>query len=166
MTLWNGVWVYAIPFLFVLTVLVFFHELGHYWVARRNGVRIEVFSIGFGPEIYGFNDKAGTRWRFSIIPLGGYVKMFGENFAQDEPEQELTDEEKDVSFFHKRLGQRAAIVAAGPTANYILAIVLWTALFTTSGYPGQLLAGIGNIAPGSAAAAAKMKTGDRIVKIN
>ena len=166
MTLWNGVWVYAIPFLFVLTVLVFFHELGHYWVARRNGVRIEVFSIGFGPEIYGFNDKAGTRWRFSIIPLGGYVKMFGENFAQDEPEQELTDEEKDVSFFHKRLGQRAAIVAAGPIANYILAIVLWTALFTTSGYPGQLLAGIGNIAPGSAAAAAKMKTGDRIVKIN
>ena len=92
--------------------------------------------------------------------------MFGENFAQDEPEQELTDEEKDVSFFHKRLGQRAAIVAAGPIANYILAIVLWTALFTTSGYPGQLLAGIGNIAPGSAAAAAKMKTGDRIVKIN
>jgi len=166
MTIWNGTWDYVLPFLFVLTVLVFFHELGHYWVARRNGVRIEVFSIGFGPEIFGFNDKSGTRWRFSLIPLGGYVKMFGENFAQDEPEQELTDEEKNVSFFHKRLGQRAAIVAAGPIANYILAIVLWTFLFSTSGYPGQLLAGIGSVAPQSAAAIAKMMPGDRIVEIN
>jgi regulator of sigma E protease len=166
MTIWNGTWDYVLPFLFVLTVLVFFHELGHYWVARRNGVRIEVFSIGFGPEIFGFNDKSGTRWRFSLIPLGGYVKMFGENFAQDEPEQELTDEEKNVSFFHKRLGQRAAIVAAGPIANYILAIVLWTFLFSTTGYPGQLLAGIGSVAPQSAAAIAKMMPGDRIVEIN
>jgi regulator of sigma E protease len=166
MTIWNGVFEYVLPFLFVLTVLVFFHELGHYWVARRNGVRIEVFSIGFGPEIFGFNDKSGTRWRFSAIPLGGYVKMFGENFAQDEPEQELTDEEKEVSFFHKRLGQRAAIVAAGPIANYILAIVLWTCLFATSGYPGQMFAGVGSVTPGSAAATAQMKPGDRIVEIN
>ncbi|MGA0394786.1 MAG: site-2 protease family protein, partial [Rhodospirillales bacterium] len=151
--IWDGTWNYVIPFLFVLTVLVFFHELGHYWVARRNGVRVEVFSIGFGPEIYGFNDKHGTRWRFSAIPLGGYVKMFGENFAQDEPEEELTDEEKEVSFFHKRLGQRAAIVAAGPAANYLLTIVLWTGLFAFAGSP-ILLAGIGNVQPDSAAMAA------------
>ena len=78
-------WTNGAAFIFILSVIVFFHELGHYWVARRNGVRVEVFSIGFGPEIFGFNDKAGTRWRFSAIPLGGYVKMFGEGFAQDEP---------------------------------------------------------------------------------
>jgi len=163
--IWDGTWNYVIPFLFVLTVLVFFHELGHYWVARRNGVRVEVFSIGFGPEIYGFNDKHGTRWRFSAIPLGGYVKMFGENFAQDEPEEELTDEEKEVSFFHKRLGQRAAIVAAGPAANYLLTIVLWTGLFAFAGSP-ILLAGIGNVQPDSAAMAAKLKPGDQVVAIN
>ena len=163
--IWDGTWNYVIPFLFVLTVLVFFHELGHYWVARRNGVRVEVFSIGFGPEIYGFNDKHGTRWRFSAIPLGGYVKMFGENFAQDEPEEELTDEEKEVSFFHKGLGQRAAIVAAGPAANYLLTIVLWTGLFAFAGSP-ILLAGIGNVQPDSAAMAAKLKPGDQVVAIN
>ncbi len=162
---WDVIWQYAVPFFFVLTILVFFHEFGHYWVARRNGVRVEVFSIGFGPEIFGFNDKAGTRWRFSAIPLGGYVKMFGEGFAQDEPEQELSDEDKKVSFHHKRLGQRAAIVAAGPIANYILTIVLWTGLFATVGFP-MLLAGVGTVQPDSAAAVAKLKTGDQIVAIN
>src|SRR5580698_3981019 len=70
---------YVVPFLIILTVLVFVHELGHYLVARRNGVRIEVFSIGFGPELFGWNDRAGTRWKFSAIPLGGYVKMFGDS---------------------------------------------------------------------------------------
>ena len=93
----------AIPFLFVLTVLVFFHELGHYWVARRNGVKVEVFSIGFGRELFGFNDKAGTRWKFSLIPLGGYVKMFGdadETSRPGEETQSMTDEEKAVSFHH------------------------------------------------------------------
>ena len=70
--------IYLLPFLVLLTVLVFVHELGHYWIARRNGVRIDVFSVGFGPEIYGRTDQHGTRWKFSAIPLGGYVKMFGE----------------------------------------------------------------------------------------
>ncbi|MEQ8195981.1 MAG: RIP metalloprotease RseP [Rhodospirillales bacterium] len=161
----NVIWDYVIPFLFVLTVLVFFHELGHYWIAKRNGVRIEVFSIGFGAEIYGFNDKSGTRWRFSAIPLGGYVKMFGETMTADGEEKELTEEEKKVSFHHKRLGQRAAIVAAGPLANFALTIVLWAGLFAIAGSP-ILLASIGTVQPESAAAAAQMKPGDRIVAIN
>ena len=127
MELFSLVWDNVVPFLFVLTVLVFVHEMGHYWVARRCGVRIEVFSIGFGPELFGWNDKAGTRWKVSAVPLGGYVKMFGEGDTVEEAdgqERALSDAEKKVSFAHKRLGQRAAIVAAGPLANFLLAIVL------------------------------------------
>ena len=111
---------YIVVFLGLLTVLVFVHELGHYWVARRNGVRVEVFSIGFGPEIFGVDDSHGTRWKFSAIPLGGYVKMLGENeFGETESPDDPnarppTEEERKESFIHKPLGARAAIVAAGP----------------------------------------------------
>ena len=103
---------YIVPFLIVLTILVFVHELGHYLVARRNGVRVEVFSIGFGPELFGWNDRAGTRWKFSAIPFGGYVKMFGDADPASMPGDQLrvmTPEERAVSFHHKRLGQRAAV---------------------------------------------------------
>jgi len=108
--------VYVPAFLALLTVLVFVHELGHYWVARRCGVRVEVFSIGFGPELFGWTDRAKTRWKFSVVPLGGYVKMFGEGAYSGggESGQPLTEEEKAVSFTHKTLAQRAAIVFAGP----------------------------------------------------
>src|SRR5215467_429357 len=102
---------YIIPFLVVLTVLVFIHELGHYLVARWNGVRVEVFSIGFGPELFGWNDRAGTRWKFSAVPLGGYVKMYGDADPASMPGEhlpEMTAAERAVSFHHKRLGQRAA----------------------------------------------------------
>ena len=94
--------IYLLPFLVLLTVLVFVHELGHYWIARRNGVRIDVFSVGFGPEIYGRTDKHGTRWKFSAIPLGGYVILFGEGeyTGGGASEQPLTKEEKKVSFYH------------------------------------------------------------------
>ena len=110
-------------------MLVFVHELGHYLVARRNGVRIEVFSIGFGPELFGWCDRAGTRWKFSAIPLGGYVKMFGDSDADARAADragsaQLTAAEREVSFHHKRLGQRAAIVAGGPLANFVFAIVV------------------------------------------
>ena len=113
------VWEYLIPFLVVLTVLVFVHELGHYAVARRCGVRIEVFSIGFGPELFGWTDAKDTRWKISAIPLGGYVKMFGEGEFQDEngAPRSLTPRERAVSFRHKSLGQRAAIVVAGCGVN-------------------------------------------------
>src|SRR5580693_229163 len=115
MGLFTGGLGYVVPFLVILTVLVFVHELGHYLVARRNGVRIEVFSIGFGPELFGWNDRAGTRWKFSAVPLGGYVKMFGDSDASSVLPAtgggDMSDEERAVSFFHKRLGQRAAIVS-------------------------------------------------------
>ena len=116
MELLSGLWTYIVPFLVVLTILVFVHELGHYLVARRNGVRIDVFSIGFGPELFGFHDRAGTRWKFSAIPLGGYVKMFGDADAASTPSgalHEMTEEEKAVSFPHKRLGQRAPVTKSG-----------------------------------------------------
>src|SRR5215467_5994558 len=96
---------YIVPALIVLTVLVFVHELGHYLVARRNGVRVEVFSIGFGPEIFGWFDRAGTRWKLSAVPLGGYVKMFGDSDASSQPSggiMLMTPEERAVSFHHKR----------------------------------------------------------------
>src|SRR6185437_15763997 len=118
---------YIVPFLIVLTVLVFVHELGHYLVARRNGVRIETFSIGFGPELFGWNDRAGTRWKVSAVPLGGYVKMFGDADPASMPGEQIrdmTEAEKAVSFHHKPLLQRVAVVSAGPIANFILAILL------------------------------------------
>src|ERR1700676_1414541 len=121
----HGGFFYVVIFLVVLTVLVFVHELGHYLIARRNGVRIETFSIGFGPELFGWNDRAGTRWKVSALPLGGYVKMFGDSDASSvlpaENTAEMTEDERAVSFFYKSLGQRAAIVSGGPLANFIFA---------------------------------------------
>src|ERR1700751_5282688 len=107
----------VVGFLVVLTVLVFVHELGHYLVARRNGVRVEVFSIGFGPELFGWFDRAGTRWKLSAIPLGGYVKMFGDSDASSMPSgniHEMNEQDRAVSFHHKRLRPRGAVVGARP----------------------------------------------------
>lgn len=159
---------YGLSFLLLLTILVFVHEFGHYWVARRNGVRVEVFSIGFGPEIFGFHDRAGTRWKFGLLPLGGYVKMFGDAGAASMPGEGLdrmSDEERAVAFHHKRLGQRAAIVAAGPIANFLFAIVVLAGLFMVQGQP-YTPAEIGTVAPNSAAATAGLQPGDRIVAID
>src|SRR5215472_4664400 len=100
-------------FLVVLTVLVFVHELGHYLSARRNGVKVQIFSIGFGPELVGWTDRAGTRWKLSLIPIGGYVKMFGDADVASMPGevvQDMYEAERSVSFFHKRLMQRVEIV--------------------------------------------------------
>ncbi len=130
------IWNYAWAFLVVLTVVVFFHELGHYLIARFNGVRVQTFSIGFGPELIGWTDRKETRWKISLIPLGGYVKFFGDVSAASEPGRdvpEMTEEERAVSFHHKRLHQRAAVVFGGPFANFILAIVLLSILFATVG---------------------------------
>ena len=124
---------YIIPFLIVLTIVVFFHELGHYLVARWNKVDIEAFAIGFGKELFGFTDKHGTRWKLCMIPLGGYVKFKGDSNAASVPDfdglAKMSDAEKAGSFEHKRVGQRAAVVAAGPIANFILAIVIFTGTF-------------------------------------
>ncbi len=164
----TGFGTYVISFLVVLTVLVFVHELGHYWVARRNGVRVEVFSIGFGPEIYGWTDRSNTRWKISAIPLGGYVKMFGDADPASTPDATVTTmgpEERAVSFHHKRLGQRAAIVAAGPLANFLFAIVVFAGVYSIVGQPFTPPE-ITSIAEGSAAERAGLQPGDRIIRIN
>src|ERR1043165_10118569 len=106
LTLWGGGWTgWIIPFLFGLSVVVFFHELGHFLVARRCGVRVLVFSIGFGPELFGFNDRHGTRWKVSAIPLGGYVKFFGDENAASVPDAAalaaMSEEERRHSFVHQ-----------------------------------------------------------------
>lgn len=119
---------YVLPFLFVLSLVVFFHELGHFLVARWCGVRVLVFSIGFGPELFGFNDRSGTRWKISAIPLGGYVKFFGDENAASVPDTAaaaaMSPQDKAVSFFHKPVGARASVVVAGPLANFLLAIII------------------------------------------
>ncbi len=159
---------HLVSFLLVLTVLVFVHELGHYLVARRNGVRVETFSIGFGPELFGWNDRAGTRWKFSAVPLGGFVKMFGDadpGSLPGEHLQEMTEAERAVSFHHKRLLQRVAVVAAGPIANFILAVLLLSVIIVVR---GQQVSppDVGQVLPGSAAEAAGIKSGDVIVAID
>lgn len=157
---------WVIPFLVVLTVLVFVHELGHYVVARRCGVRVETFSIGFGPELFGWTDRHGTRWKFSAIPLGGYVKMFGEmDFAEEDDRPQLTDAERRVSFHHKTLRQKAAIVSAGPAANFLFAIVALLGLFIAVGEPAPLPV-VGTVQAGSAAQQAGLAPGDAIRAID
>jgi regulator of sigma E protease len=160
---------YIIPFLLILTVLVFVHEFGHYLIARWNGVRVEVFSIGFGPELFGWWDRAGTRWKFSTIPLGGYVKMFGDSDASSGLPAAglagLAQAERDVSFHYKRLGQRVAIVAAGPAANFLFAIVVLAVLFMTYGQPFTP-AEVGQVQPGSAADHGGMQAGDVVLSID
>src|SRR3954451_14872669 len=119
-------------FLIVLTLVVFVHEFGHFWVGRRCGVGVTAFSIGFGPEIVGWNDRHGTRWKLSAIPLGGYVKFVGDMNAASVPNtdslEQMTPEEKAISFPYQSVAKRAAIVAAGPIANFILAIVVFSGL--------------------------------------
>jgi regulator of sigma E protease len=147
-----------LPFLVVLTVLVFVHELGHYLIARAAGVRVDVFSIGFGPELFGFNDRAGTRWRFSAIPLGGYVAMHGEGDGSEE-------QDPAVSFAHKSVAKRAAVVIAGPAANFIFAIVVLAGLFMTVGQPYSVPV-VSDVTAGSAAERAGLKAGDTILAID
>jgi regulator of sigma E protease len=160
---------YVIPFLFVLTIVVFFHELGHFLVARWCGVTVKVFSIGFGPELFGFNDRKGTRWKLSAVPLGGYVKFLGDEDEAGRPDREelahLTAEERRHAFADKGVGARAAIVAAGPAANFILAILIFTAIFSV--YGRQVTsARVDTVVEGSAAERAGFRPGDVILAID
>lgn len=157
-----------VPFLVVLTVLVFVHELGHFLVARYFGVRVDVFSVGFGREIFGWTDRAGTRWKFSLIPLGGYVKMFGDANAASQPGDgvaALPPEERAYAFQTKPLGARTAVVAAGPMANFLFALIVLAGLFMTVGQRFTPPVA-GEIVPESAAAAAGMQPGDRFVELD
>ena len=159
---------YLLPFLFVLTVVVFVHELGHFLVARWCGVAVKTFSIGFGPEIAGFNDRHGTRWRLSWIPLGGYVKFIDDDNAASAGHkslEQLSPDERARSFQSKPLAARAAVVAAGPIANFILAIVIFTAIFALFG-ERITAAKVDIVNPGSAAERAGFLPGDRVVSID
>ena len=160
---------WIIPFLFVLSIVVFFHELGHFLVARWCGVKVMTFSIGFGPELFGFNDRHGTRWKVAAIPLGGYVKFFGDENAASMPDHaaaaEMSHAERRVSFIHKSVIQRAAIVAAGPIANFLLAILIFAAVFMMFGK--QITpARVETIQADSAAAAAGFQPEDLVTRID
>ncbi len=159
---------YLLSFVVILSVLVFVHEFGHYIVARWCGVRVETFSIGFGPELFGYTDRSGTRWKLSVLPLGGYVKMFGDTnvaSAGGGGQPGMSAEDEAVAFYAKSVGRRSLIVAAGPAANYLFAAVLLAGLYMAVGQ--QVTAPIvGEVTPGSAAAAAGLEAGDRIVTLN
>lgn len=169
MGLATWVWANIIPFLFVLTVIVFFHELGHFVVARWCGVKVKVFSVGFGPELLGFTDRKGTRWKLAVIPLGGYVKFLGdENAASvtDRAEVEaMNPADRAQSFASKSVWARAAIVAAGPIANFILAIVIFTGIFSIYGRE-TLTPTVNSVEVGGAAEKAGFLPGDLIVSID
>ena len=165
----GGVVAYIIPFLFVLSLVVFFHELGHFLVARWCGVRVLVFSIGFGPEIVGFNDRHGTRWKISAIPLGGFVKFFGDENAASVPDSArlavMDADERAHSFMFQPVAKRAAIVVAGPLANFVLAIVIFAGVFMLYGKQ-TMSARVDSVQADSAAAEAGFKAGDVVVAIN
>ncbi|HJZ33812.1 MAG TPA: RIP metalloprotease RseP [Hyphomicrobiaceae bacterium] len=158
-----------VPFLFVLTVVVFVHELGHFLMARWCGVRVRAFSIGFGREIFGFYDRHGTRWRVAWIPLGGYVKFMDDENSASVPSRDalarLSPEERAGAFQVKPLASRAAIVAAGPVANFLLAIAIFALTFTVVGVH-VTAPRVDELVAGGAAEAAGFKPGDLILSID
>lgn len=158
-----------LSFFIVLSVIVFVHEFGHYIVAKWCGVRITAFSIGFGKELIGWNDRSGTRWKISALPLGGYVKMFGDasaaSTADAEAMEHMTPEDKALTFHHKPLSRKMAIVAAGPLFNFILTIVIFIYFIMTSGLPSADPV-VGEVMEGTPAQEAGLTAGDRIVRIN
>ena len=170
--LWTNAWYYlswVVPFLFVLGVVVFVHEMGHFLVARYFGVTVETFSVGFGKEIGGFYDRYGTRWRLAWVPLGGYVKFKGDENAASVPSKEslegLSEAELQGNFHAKPVAQRAAVVVAGPLANFVLAIVILTAWFIFMGKP-IIEPRVFAVEANSAAAEVGFKPGDLILAID
>jgi regulator of sigma E protease len=172
MSILTDIWLlagYILPFLFVLSLVVFFHELGHFWVGRRCGVKVDTFSLGFGPELFGLGDRYGTHWRIAALPLGGYVKFHGDangaSMTDEAAVVAMPAQERAVSFFAQKVWKRAAIAAAGPIANFILAIVIFTGIFYVAGRP-ILLPKVDSVAAGGAAEAAGFQPGDLIVSID
>tara|TARA_B100001123_G_scaffold307763_1_gene343919 strand:+ start:698 stop:1804 length:1107 start_codon:yes stop_codon:yes gene_type:complete len=161
---------YLIPFIILITIVVFIHEYGHYYFAKKYGVGITDFSIGFGREIFGWNDKSGTRWKVCWIPLGGYVKFFGDRnvFSQSEQMEiinQYKEEEREKLFILKPLYQRAIIVAAGPLANFVLAIIIFALINMFVG-KDMTPAVVDEVQENSPAFVAGMKKNDKILSIN
>lgn len=160
---------YMVPFLFVLTVVVFVHEMGHFLAGRLFGIGVKSFSVGFGPELFGFNDRNGTRWRFAAIPLGGYVKFAGDANGASAPDHAaiatMTADERAASFHEKPVWQRAIVVAAGPIANFILAVALFAGSIYINGRSVQLPR-VDVVQPGSAADRAGFQRGDLVLSID
>ncbi|TCR85423.1 RIP metalloprotease RseP [Rhizobium sp. BK376] len=160
---------YIVPFVLVLSLLVFVHEMGHYLIGRLSGIRVVAFSIGFGPELLGFSDRHGTRWKLSAIPLGGYVRFFGDEDASSKPDMDMveamTEAERAQSFAGAKLWKRAATVAAGPIANFILAIAIFAVLFAIYGRPVADPV-VAEVKADSAAAQAGIQPGDLLVAID
>jgi regulator of sigma E protease len=160
---------YIIPFVLVLSLLVFVHEMGHYLVGRWSGIRVTAFSIGFGPELVGFTDGHGTRWKLSLVPLGGYVKFFGDEDGSSRSDAEnlsqLSAAERAQTLAGAALWKRAATVAAGPIANFILAIAIFAVLFSVY---GRMISDpvVAEVRPDSAAAEAGVLPGDRLVALD
>jgi regulator of sigma E protease len=169
MELLTGFFHHFWSFVVILSTIVFIHEFGHYIIAKWCGVRIEAFSIGFGKELFGFTDRSGTRWKVSILPLGGYVKMFGDaseaSDADADKIEAMSVEDRKLSFHHKPLYKKAAIVAAGPAFNFILTISVLTYFIMTSGL-ASIKPVIGGVVDGSPAAEAGLKAGDRVLQID
>lgn len=160
---------YIIPFVVILSVVVFFHELGHYLIGRWCGVRIDAFSLGFGPELFARVDRRGTRWRLAAFPLGGYVKFRGDAGVASAPDMAalagIPPAERGETLAGQPVAKRAAIVAAGPVANFLLAIVIFTVSFAVYGQY-QLMPRVGGVEIGSPADLAGFKKGDLIKSAN
>lgn len=155
-------------FIPVISVIVFVHEFGHYYVAKRCGVKVVAFSIGFGKEIFGWNDTSGTRWKICWLPFGGYVKMFGDINPASAPDpnmQNLSDEDKKNTFHFKPLPKKAAIVAAGPFANFLFTVIVLTFFFSHYGKVDTPTK-VGEILEGSAAQQAGLLPGDVILSVD
>ena len=156
-----------VPFVFVMTVVVFFHELGHFLVGRWCGVKVDAFSIGFGPELFARVDRHGTRWRLAAIPLGGYVNFHGDiNPASNgEATSAMSAAERATTFGAQPVWERAAVVAAGPLANFLLALVIMTGIFYVEGR-SMLLPRVASVVADSAAARAGFAAGDVVASID
>lgn len=155
----------VLSFLVVLGVLVFVHEMGHYLAARWRGVHVEVFSIGFGKVLKRWTDKRGTEWRLALLPLGGFVRLHGHEGADDATPEQRAAWRPGQTLHDKPVGDRAIVVAAGPAANFILAAVLFAALYMSIGQP-QPVAMVGGVVENSAAARAGLQPGDRILSLD
>lgn len=158
-----------LSFVLIISFIVFVHEFGHFIVARLCGVRVDEFAIGFGKELFGFNDRKKTRWKICLLPFGGYVKMYGDKNAASMPDlkaiEAMSDEERRVSFVTKNVYQRMAIVSAGPVFNFILTIFLFTILFKINGL-NTVFPVVEEVLENSAAFASGLKKNDEILEIN